>query len=77
MAVEFLVKPEDLLEALTFIRPNRLRTRQARRERVDIYARKSEIEFASTSASLAFRARVISPGKARARFGRSSGSGKY
>jgi hypothetical protein len=63
MAIEFVVQPKDLTQALRFIRPV---GRKAAEEFVDVSARKSEVEFASTSTTSAFPAQVVSPGYARA-----------
>jgi hypothetical protein len=63
MAIEFVVQPKDFTQALRFIRPV---GRQAVKEFVDVTARKSEVEFASTSATSAFPAQVVSPGHAKA-----------
>jgi hypothetical protein len=63
MAIEFVVQPKDLAQALRFFRPV---GRQTGEEFVDVHARKCEIEFSSPSASSAFPAQVISPGSTRA-----------
>ncbi len=65
MAIEFVVKLRDLAQAFTFVRPSPLRTRQAHKEFVDVYARKSEIELASKGAASSFPAQVINLGHAR------------
>jgi hypothetical protein len=63
MAIEFVVQPKDLTQALRFIRPTKVRERA---EFVDLHARKSEIEFIAASVSSAFPAQVVTPGYARA-----------
>jgi len=63
MAIEFVVQPKDLAQALRFIRPV---GRKAEKEFVDVTVRKSKDEFASTSTTSAFPAQVVSPGHARA-----------
>jgi hypothetical protein len=63
MAIEFVVQPKDLAQALRFIRPV---GRQSVEEFIDLHARKCEIEFIAASVSSAFPAQVVSPGSARA-----------
>jgi hypothetical protein len=63
MAIEFIVQPKDLTQALRFIRPTRVREQT---EFVDVHVRKSEIEFIAASVSSAFPAQVVTSGYARA-----------
>ncbi len=66
MAIQFIVKRNDLVQALGFVRPTPLRARQSLKEVVEVYACKSEVEFVATSATSSLPAQVVSPGFARA-----------